>query len=341
MTLDPVHIGTGGYRLGRVDNSIAREPGTKLPKIPGTSLNGAIRTYAAYVYEKPECAGQSGHCGQSTCPICYTFGSVSGNGANQRARAGTINIFDAQILFFPVWSMMGPIWITTKNILDRYEWVNKNIPSLNDDQFVSTFKRDVALNFGWLMLEPLKENSQVTIPPKNGSTYPEFNIIKEKIAIVSDHIFSRIVNDNLEVRTSVSINPETGAAESGALFTYEAIPRSTFLILETVVDDFGQSFPSLDFLNKKITELKSKSELEEQDEKKLTEMEEAKKKLESSSVKEEWTDVKKVFETGLSNIEMLGVGGMGTRGFGRVRWVKFTKGQNEPTEIKQEVSENA
>ncbi len=34
MTLDPVHIGTGGQHLGRVDLSIAREPGTRLPKIP-------------------------------------------------------------------------------------------------------------------------------------------------------------------------------------------------------------------------------------------------------------------------------------------------------------------
>ena len=47
MTLDPVHIGAGGYRLGRVDNTITREPGTNLPKIPGTSLAGAARSYAA------------------------------------------------------------------------------------------------------------------------------------------------------------------------------------------------------------------------------------------------------------------------------------------------------
>jgi CRISPR-associated protein Cmr4 len=58
MTLDPVHVGTGGYRLGRVDLSIAREPGTNLPKIPGTSLAGAARSYAAMRYEKPQCAGQ-------------------------------------------------------------------------------------------------------------------------------------------------------------------------------------------------------------------------------------------------------------------------------------------
>ena len=38
LALDPVHIGSGGYRLGRVDLTIAREPGTNLPKIPGTRI---------------------------------------------------------------------------------------------------------------------------------------------------------------------------------------------------------------------------------------------------------------------------------------------------------------
>lgn len=47
MTLDPVHVGTGGYRLGRVDNTIIREPGTNLPKIPGSSISGATRAYTA------------------------------------------------------------------------------------------------------------------------------------------------------------------------------------------------------------------------------------------------------------------------------------------------------
>jgi Uncharacterized protein predicted to be involved in DNA repair (RAMP superfamily) len=41
-----------------------------------------------------------------------------------------------------------------------------------------------------------------------------------------------VVNSNLEVRTSVSINPETGAVEEGALFTYEALPRGTVLYWE-------------------------------------------------------------------------------------------------------------
>src|SRR5438876_2561634 len=79
MTIDPVHIGAGGYRLGRVDMTIAREPGTNLPKIPGTSLAGATRSYAAMRYGKPEAAGRHNNFrgDRTTCPIIYTFGTAT------------------------------------------------------------------------------------------------------------------------------------------------------------------------------------------------------------------------------------------------------------------------
>src|SRR5438309_9806358 len=85
MTVDPVHIGAGGYRLGRVDMTIAREPGTNLPKIPGTSLAGAARSYAAMRYGKPEAAGQHKKMkkGKETCPIIYTFGTATDAGGGQ------------------------------------------------------------------------------------------------------------------------------------------------------------------------------------------------------------------------------------------------------------------
>jgi len=34
ITLDPLHIGAGGYRLGRVDNTIIRDAASGLPKVP-------------------------------------------------------------------------------------------------------------------------------------------------------------------------------------------------------------------------------------------------------------------------------------------------------------------
>ena len=54
ISLDPVHIGAGGYRLGRVDNTIVRDPATDIPKIPGTSLAGVIREYSTIYLKETE-----------------------------------------------------------------------------------------------------------------------------------------------------------------------------------------------------------------------------------------------------------------------------------------------
>src|SRR6266702_616835 len=136
MTLDPVHVGAGGYRLGRVDMTIVREPGTNLPKIPGTSLSGAARSYAAMRYGKRDAAGQHNELKKDLkeqlkkgvkvkCPILYTFGtatdSIGSSGAvpEGSTQAGTVSIGDARILFFPVSSRVGPIWVYTQEIVEE------------------------------------------------------------------------------------------------------------------------------------------------------------------------------------------------------------------------------
>src|SRR5205823_2393349 len=67
-----------------------------------------------------------------------------------------------------------------------------------------------------------------------------FGETRSKLGLVSDRLFAHVVNSNLEVRTSVSINPETGAADSGKLFSYEAIPRDTWLFNDIIQDDYRQ-----------------------------------------------------------------------------------------------------
>ena len=97
-TLEPVHVGAGGYPLGRVDNTICREPGTNLPKIPGTSLAGAARAYAALAYGKPEAGGDTEVDGIRTkkCPILFTFGTATDETGGQ---AGKVSFGDARIIF--------------------------------------------------------------------------------------------------------------------------------------------------------------------------------------------------------------------------------------------------
>ncbi len=287
MTLDPVHIGTGGHRLGRVDLSIAREPGTNLPKIPGTSLSGAARSYAAMKNESLGCAGQGDHCTDPACPVCYTFGSLEvREDAATKAYAGTVNIFDAHLLLFPVHSMLGPVWVTSPHQL-RSAGLDYEAPALDADQIAVAGGLQPPkdqLNLGWLLLESTGELSLNGVP--EAWQEDEWAAAEERAVLVSDKLFGQIVNANLEVRTSVSIDPFTGAAEQGALFTYEAVPRGAFLVSDVVQDDFRGRFPE-----------------------------------ERARAAGLGGTPLSVVQEGFRMIEWLSVGGMGTRGFGRMRIV--------------------
>lgn len=300
---DPVHIGAGGYRLGRVDNSIVREPGTGVPKIPGSSLHGAIRTYAAREYENLDAAGQKHDKVENPKedPVCYTFGYLTAPAAGEDQRdaggfAGVANIFDAQVLLFPVRSAGGPLWVTTRSALAGVDITVGSVPNeWPRDTVLPTGDLGSHVNLGWLNL---KTGDKVTLNgwPK-GWNKPEWDAVKNSVVVVQEGLFSHVVNSNLEVRTSVSIDPRTGAAASGALFTYEALPRATFLTFDVIIDDYRGKFP-------KKTATKKNNPLPNN---------------------KGWDSAKVVVEAGLRAIEWLGIGGMGTRGFGRLGLVGEAK----------------
>src|SRR6266571_1897802 len=177
VALDPIHVGAGGYRLGRVDMTIVREPGTNLPKIPGTSLSGAARSYAAMRYGKRDAAGQHNELKKDLkeqlkkgvkvkCPILYTFGTATDSNGSSEAvpegstQAGTVSIGDARILFFPVSSRVGPIWVSTQEIVEEaWKAGSVTLPSHNgqkikpDDNTIVTSlpEQNTSLNLGWLL----------------------------------------------------------------------------------------------------------------------------------------------------------------------------------------------
>ena len=188
--------------------------------------------------------------------------------------------------------------------------------------------------------------------------------VRKRIVLVSDKVFSQVVNSNLEVRTSVSIDPETGAAKKGALFTYEAIPRAAFLWTDVVVDDYRRAFPAYDelegwkkilddakasdvgtfdilnriggFLRKYAAPVNNKSGDYEKDFgnariKMLGYIQEEKTQYEAATLHDKrWKNVETdtpadVVTAGLEWVEHLGIGGMGTRGFGRIRMINCHK----------------
>jgi CRISPR-associated protein Cmr4 len=278
QALDPIHIGTGGERLSRVDLAIVREAGTDLPKLPGTSLSGACRAYAA-LQQKGEgryCAGAKGeaytknaegkeekikeHCGKPMCPICQTFGYARGDGGGKK---GAAQFTDAHIIAFPVASTNGPLWVTSPGALAR---IDDNAIAPKDAIAMQGTKPEQTLAIGWLALQD-KEAFSPTPNLQKGLLAAGIT----SIALVSDALFTAIVKDNLEVRTSVAIDPGTGAAEDGALFTYEAIPTGTLFAWEVMYQGENRE------------------------------------------------TAKNTVESGFTLFAWLGVGGMNTRGMGRLR----------------------
>lgn len=297
LALDPVHVGTGGYRLGRVDMSIVREPGTNVPKISGTSIAGACRAYAAMQEQGkfPHCAGQGqadttrgyqGHCGQPDCPICVTFGFAKGDSGSFQ---GLAQFSDARLILFPVHSLVGPVWVTCPDAL-RACGGTESEPTDEEVRVASGVRASGRLNLGWLMLSVASTNLQLTFQDVPQEILQK---ILNRAVLVSDKMFSHIVNDNLEVRTSVSIDPQTGAAAEGALYTYEALPRASVLYFEVVVSD------------PKFYKIGGQEPLRN-----------------NGGMKR----VKQTVTNGLALFELLGVGGMNTRGMGRLRVLNLNAG---------------
>lgn len=303
IALDPIHVGAGAALLGRVDLPIIRDPGTNIPKIPGTSLSGPARTYTAiktgkYKWKDSDgeysCAGRGGdwgekHCGKVSpaCPVCVPYGFSKGSGNSMQ---GLTQFFDAQILLFPVSSMAGPVWITSPMSLQNLKLETEfQAPENSFYPFGRELQNKEMLNLGWLLLKKGQGNgslNQLPIPEE----------IKQRAVLISDKLFPKVINSNLEVRTSVSIDPATGTAEEGALYTYEAIPRGTVLMFDVIYNS-GNYFKIGD------------------------------KKLEREGgldVDTSW--VRTQVEIGLQLFGILGIGGMGTRGMGRLKILNLEMG---------------
>ncbi|WP_456465761.1 RAMP superfamily CRISPR-associated protein [Desulfurobacterium sp.] len=332
IATDPIYIGTGGYTIGRVDNTIVRDPITKIPKIPGSSIAGTWRYYVTLElqshfkeeykadlkkreehqddisrlfnnpkdwmknfngnrFAKIKCAGQdeepqktleeskaidTGHCGH--CIVCKAFGYSKKDYSWQ----GMLFFSDFNILFFPVYTRLGTKWITSERILREAGLIGNSEKEEKKIVFalekIEEGKEEGYINLGWLNLpykvesflinlSKVKDNNTVELKPKD-------------IIIVPDPLISQIINSNLEVRTSVSINPITGAAKEGALFTSEAIPRGTIFYGEIRLFDKKQ------FGNNNLPS--------------------------RECILEALDDSKKYYE-------ILGIGGMTTRGFGRIK----------------------
>jgi len=307
MALDPIHIGSHTKELGIVDNTVVRDPNTNLPKFPATTLAGTCRSYTAMYFPekflretKPgkfaSCAGKTGeehtdHCGQADCPVCVTYGFTQDE---KIGFTSLVQFMDGQILFFPVHSMNGPVWVVSLNGLNSL--VNANI--LQPDQLhiqinpernhIQTPVRNDKINLGWILLNVTSTDHPLT--PSGQAALKEYGVPDELLShtvLVTDKLFGHVVNNNMEIRTSVAIDPHIGAAKKGALFNYEAVPRTTIFYFQAIYKD-PRNF-----------------------------------EIGGKRLEYDYQWIQKNVEQGMRATEYLGLGGMTSRGMGRTRFLNL------------------
>jgi CRISPR-associated protein Cmr4 len=283
-----------------VDNTIVKEVATGQPKIPGSSLAGVARAYTAMKTGKyPRCAGRGGergrdHCRDKECQVCVTYGFSS----ERESFQGLAQFSDARVLFFPVSSIAGPLWITSPAALedagmlrtgDAQGWNERLDRDSKHTALVLGSVKANPVNLGWICLEPYagtETRPEVKAPA-------QLKLMLDRLVMISEKLFGVIAEDQLEVRTSVSISPVTGAAESGALFTSEAIPRATVLYFQVAA------------LNPRWFKVPGPK---------------------GGEINHDTEWVHSNVWTGLELVECLGVGGVNTRGMGRMRVLRPQEG---------------
>ena len=84
-----LHIGAGNEKveIGGMDNPIIRNPLTREPYIPGSSLKGKMRSLMEWKSGKlSETGGKTCSCGKSDCEICRVFGSANNSKSTEEQK---------------------------------------------------------------------------------------------------------------------------------------------------------------------------------------------------------------------------------------------------------------
>lgn len=104
-----LHIGAGNDKveIGGMDNPIIRNPLTREPYIPGSSIKGKMRSLLEWKLDKLlSPSGKPGDpcsCGKSDCPICRVFGSAN-NPKNVDKEKGPTRIIVRDAVLAEAWS---------------------------------------------------------------------------------------------------------------------------------------------------------------------------------------------------------------------------------------------
>jgi len=250
--LTPVHTGAGSS-VSYIDLPVQRERHTSFPIMAGSGLKGVFRALAERDREK----------GNLELNIDEIFGPEDGSKGSSCVAFTDAKI----LLYPVRSVKNTFAWITCPFVLKRFkedlesagkEIENFSIPEVSDDKIIVALNSPLIINNNptnnnsnnnnskKVGLEEFVfdvDNSQIdalinaiskyipntetTKNNQNKETTETTQSLSERLAIVSDNVFTDLVNYAVEVRTRIKIDQTTGTASSGALFTVEMVPSES------------------------------------------------------------------------------------------------------------------
>lgn len=230
-TVTPLHVGTG-RGVGYIDLPIAREKVTNWPCIPGSAVKGVVADHFGATKKKWEDDGL----------VRAAFGTANDSDTTEaNSTAGSLVFTDARIVCLPIRSFYGTFaWVTSPFCLERLKRdTSLPILSLVVESAIVTSRTKLVRNGTKLYLEALDldctkskeaDGCAELIARAVFADRPEWqDIFRERLAIVSDDIFTFLCEAGTEVGAHIRIDEDLGTVAGGALWYEEALPVETLL----------------------------------------------------------------------------------------------------------------
>lgn len=230
-TVTPLHVGTG-RGVGYIDLPIAREKVTNWPCIPGSAVKGVVADHFGATEEKRSVDGL----------VRAAFGrKKEPNAIEANSTAGSLVFTDARIVCLPIRSFYGTFaWVTSPFCLERLKRdTSLSILSLVVESAIVTSRTRLVRNGTKLYLEDLDLDCVISqeadacaelIAKAVFADNSDWQaIFRERLAIVSDDIFTFLCEAGTEVSAHIRIDEESGTVAPKALWYEEALPVETLL----------------------------------------------------------------------------------------------------------------
>lgn len=241
----PLHAGVGRQEGASIDLPIQREEATGYPVIHASSVKGTLRRLAAAVADRDDV-------------VCVFGPEPEGlRDAVQEARQeamGALVLADARVLLFPVRSLVGVFaWVTSAELLAHFArdadayGLSLPLPALeappDGTAWVTPSSRVITEN-AQLTLEELTFRAEAQprlaevsqwiarhmLPPASAYDYWRHKVQTDVVVLPEDALRFFVV-EGTELVYRIRLDPQTGVAQEGALWTEEYLPADTVLYL--------------------------------------------------------------------------------------------------------------